>query len=283
MFETARAQKRLRSFVERDPRTIAAKAEIMFDHFLNQIVKTKKLKGKAKAMVVTQSINSAIRYYQALRKLLEAKGNPFKILIAFSGEKEVDGISYTEAGMNGVSESDTRDEFDKDEFRLLVVANKYLTGFDQPKLTAMYVDKKLQGVTAVQALSRLNRANKKLGKRPEDLFVLDFFNEAEEIKIAFDPFYTSTSLSGPTDVGVLHDLMDMLEIVGVYTFDEAIHFTEQYFDGVEAEQLSPLVDAPAERFDRNLEDLDKAFTDRWPASSIFRYCSGSSCIGSSNS
>jgi type I restriction enzyme R subunit len=118
--------------------------------------------------------------------------------------------------------------------------------------------KKLQGVMAVQALSRLNRGNKKLGKRPEDLFVLDFFNQAEEIKVAFDPFYTSTSLSGPTDVGVLHDLMDMLESFGVYTFEEAIHFTEQYFKGVEAEQRSPLVDAPAERFDRNLEDAEKA-------------------------
>jgi type I restriction enzyme R subunit len=258
LFDTARAQKRLRSFVERDPRTIAAKAEIMFDHFFNQVVKTKKMKGKAKGMVVTQSINATIRYYQAIRKLLAAKGDPFKILVAFSGEKIVDGIPYTEAGMNGVSESDTRDEFDKDEFRLLVVANKYLTGFDQPKLTAMYVDKKLQGVTAVQALSRLNRANKKLGKRPEDLFVLDFFNQAEEIEVAFDPFYTSTSLSGRTDVGVLHDLMDMLESFGVYTFDEAIYFTEQYFAGVDGEQLSPLVDVPAERFDRNLEDMEKA-------------------------
>lgn len=258
LFETAKAQKRLRSFVERDPRTIAAKAEIMFDHFLHQVVKTKKLKGKAKGMVVTQSIDSAIRYYQALRKLLEEKGNPFKILIAFSGEKIVDGIPHTEASLNGFPEADTRDHFDTDDYRLLVVANKYLTGFDQPKLTAMYVDKKLQGVLAVQALSRLNRANKKLGKRPEDLFVLDFFNEADEIKTAFDPFYTSTSLSGSTDVGVLHELTDLLEGYGVYTFDEAIHFTEQYFAGVDGEQLSPLVDAPAERFDRNLEDEEKA-------------------------
>lgn len=258
LFKTAKAQKRLRAYVERDDRTIGAKAEVMFEHFFNQVVKTKKLKGKAKGMVITQSIEAAIRYYKALRKLLTAKGEPFKILIAFSGEKEVDGLAYTEAGMNGFSESDTREKFDTDDYRLLVVANKYLTGFDQPKLTAMYVDKKLQGVLAVQALSRLNRANKKLGKRPEDLFVLDFFNEAEEIKGAFDPYYTSTSLSGSTDVGVLHDLMDMLEAFSVYTFEEAIHFTEQYFAAVDGEELSPLVDAPAERFDRNLEDEEKA-------------------------
>jgi type I restriction enzyme R subunit len=218
LFETAKAQKRLKAYVEREKRTIATKAEVMFDHFFNQVVKPKKLRGKAKGMVITQSIASAIRYYQALRGLLEKNGHPFKILIAFSGEKKVDGIAYTEAGMNGFSESDTRDQFDTDDYRLLVVANKYLTGFDQPKLTAMYVDKKLQGVMAVQALSRLNRANKKLSKRPEDLFVLDFFNEADEIKTAFDPFYTSTSLSGPTDIGVLHDLMDILEEFQVYTF-----------------------------------------------------------------
>lgn len=160
----------------------------MLDHFINSVVKTKKLKGKAKAMVVTQSIESAIRYYQALNKLLDSIGNPFKIAIAFSGKKTVDGIEYSEAQMNGFSESDTREKFDEDEYRMLVVANKYLTGFDQPKLSAMYVDKKLLGVLAVQTLSRLNRSANKLDKRTEDLFVLDFFNSVEDIKNSFGRF-----------------------------------------------------------------------------------------------
>ncbi len=257
-FQSDKAQARLKAFVESDARTIEAKAGVMLDHFHDQVVKPGKLMGRAKGMVVTQSIRSAIRYYLAIKELLRAKGEPFRILIAFSGEKIVDGIPYTEAGMNGFPESETRDAFDRDEYRLLIVANKYLTGFDQKKLTAMYVDKKLQGVLAVQALSRLNRANKKLKKRPEDLFVLDFFNTAEEIKTAFDPFYRGTSLSGPTDVSVLHDLIDALDGYGIYTWQEVIHFTEQFFAGVDGEVLSPLVDVVAERFDRQLEEDQKA-------------------------
>jgi len=176
LFDTGKAQKKLRAYVENHQQTINTKAEIMLDHFIPQVVNTKKLRGKAKAMVVTLNIEAAIRYYKAITRIIDAKGNPFKALIAFSGNKEVDGVEYTEAEMNGFSESDTRDKFDEDEYRILVVANKYLTGFDQPKLSAMYVDKKLQGVLAVQALSRLNRSSPKLGKRTEDLFVLDFFN-----------------------------------------------------------------------------------------------------------
>lgn len=259
-FESVRAQKRLKAFVERDPRTIATKADIMLDHFVDQVVKPKKLRGKAKAMVVTQSITSAINYYLALRRGLEERGNPFKLLVAFSGTKEVSGIEYTEAGLNGFAESETRERFDEDDFRILVVANKYLTGFDQPKLTAMYVDKKLTGVQAVQALSRLNRAHNKLGKRAEDLFVLDFFNTAEDIKAAFDPFYTVTSLSGPTDVSVLHDLLDELQLVGVFAWEEVTEFSVAYFRGVPGEELSPLIDRPAARFNEglDLEDDEKA-------------------------
>ena len=260
-YDAVRAQKQLKGFVERDPRTIATKAEIMLDHFLQQVVRPKKLRGKAKAMVLTQSIASAVRYYLALRRLLQERGEPFKLLVAFSGTKEVDGIEYTEAGLNGFGESETRDRFDEDEYRLLVVANKYLTGFDQPKLSAMYVDKRLQGVLAVQALSRLNRANTKLEKRPEDLFVLDFFNTAEEIKASFDPFYTVTSLSGPTDVSVLHDLLDELEVVGVFGYEEVSEFAVAYFRNTPAEELSPLIDRPATRFNDTLELKDDEKAD----------------------
>lgn len=216
LFESTKAQKKLRAFVERDPRTIATKAEIMLDHFMSQVVNKKLLKGKAKGMVVTQSIESAINYYLAIKDILKTKGKPFDVVIAFSGKKTINGIEYSEDSLNGFAEKDTKDKFDEDNYRLLVVANKYLTGFDQPKLTTMYVDKKLQGVLAVQALSRLNRSANKLGKRTEDLFVLDFFNTIEEIKEAFDPFYTSTTLSGATDVNVLHELKASLDDSGVY-------------------------------------------------------------------
>jgi len=159
--------------------------------------------------------------------------------------------------MNGFPESDTRDRFDEDDYRLLVVANKYLTGFDQPKLTTMYVDKKLQYVLAVQALSRLNRSAPKLGKRTEDLFVLDFFNDVADIKAAFDPFYTVTTLSSATDVNVLHELKGSLDQIGVYEWQEVEDFVTRYFAGEDAQTLSPLIDKAADRFNEQLELPEK--------------------------
>ncbi len=267
LFDTVKAQKKLRAFVERDARTIATKADIMLEHFIQSVVNKKKLKGKAKGMVATQSIESAIRYYFALKRLLADKGSPFRIAIAFSGKKKVDGIEYSEDTINDFpSTLDTAKAtdpgyisdriaryFDMDEYRLLVVANKYLTGFDQPKLTAMYVDKKLQGVLAVQALSRLNRAADKLGKKTEDLFVLDFFNSTEDIKKAFDDFYTATTLSKATDVNVLHELKSLLDDVGVYEWAEVVDFATKYFEGLEAAQfLSPILQIAEERFSHEL-------------------------------
>jgi type I restriction enzyme, R subunit len=261
LFDTARAQKKLKAFVERNPETIATKAEIMLDHFITKVVNTKKLKGKAKAMVVTQSIESAIRYYLAIQKQLKERGSPFKVAIAFSGKKIMNGIEYQEDGLNGFPEGETREKFNEDEYRMLVVANKYLTGFDQPKLTAMYVDKKLQGVLAVQALSRLNRAADKLGKKTEDLFVLDFFNSTEDIKAAFDPFYTATSLNKATDVNVLHELKSAMDDVGVYEWAEVEEFVGKYFEGVAAEELSVILQLAEERFNTELELDDKGKAD----------------------
>ena len=261
LFDTIKAQKKLRAYVERHEQTIATKAEIMIDHFISRIVNTKKLKGQAKAMLATQSIEAAIRYYFAIQNLLKAKGNPFKVLIAFSGKKIVDGIEYSEDSINGFAEKDTRDKFNEEEYRILVVANKYLTGFDQPKLTAMYVDKKLQYVMAVQALSRLNRSADKLGKKTEDLFVLDFFNSTDDIKESFDPFYTATSLSRATDVNVLHELKSNMDDVGVYEWQEVEDFVEKYFKGVNAQELSPIIDFAADRFNSGLELDDSAKAD----------------------
>ncbi len=261
LFDTKKAQKKLRAYVERHQQTIGTKAEIMMEHFITKVYNTKKLKGKAKAMVVTQNIESAIRYYFAIKSILKEKGNPFKIAIAFSGKKMVDGLEYTEADLNGFAEKDTRDYFDSDDYRILVVANKYLTGFDQPKLCTMYVDKKLQGVLAVQALSRLNRSADKLGKKTEDLFVLDFFNEVIDIKAAFDPFYTSTTLSGATDVNVLHELKGTLDDVGIYEWEEVEEFVARYFNGADAQQLSPIIDQAAQRFNHELELSDEKKAD----------------------
>lgn len=256
-FDSKKAQKRLKAYVERSQQTIDIKAEVMLEHFISQVFNRKKLKGKAKGMVVTQNIETAIRYFKALNRLLNERGNPFNIVIAFSGSKVVDGVEYTEAEMNGFAESDTKDYFDKDEYRLLVVANKYLTGFDQPKLCTMYVDKKLTGVLCVQALSRLNRSADKLGKRTEDLFVLDFFNTTEDIKAAFDPFYTSTTLSQATDVNVLHELKMQLDEVGVYEQEEVNRFTEGYFTNLDIQQLSSIIDVAVNRFDLELEQAEK--------------------------
>ena len=271
----------LRQAVERDPKTIQAKAEVMLNHFDAKIYRNHKLKGKAKAMVVTKDIECAILYYKALCNLIEEKKIPFKILIAFSGAKRLSdnvsifgqsdeydykdygfkaaeprtayGTEYTEAGLNGFPDKETAENFDADDYRILVVANKYLTGFDQPKLCAMYIDKPLDGVLAVQALSRLNRSAPELGKLSEDLFILDFYNTKEGIKDAFDPFYTSTTLSEATDVNILHQLKNTLLTFGVFDMDEVDAFMELYIHGAEADQWAPILDACAERFNVEIE------------------------------
>jgi type I restriction enzyme R subunit len=275
LFDTVKAQKKLRAFVEQNKQTIATKADIMLEHFVTKLVNTKKLKGKAKAIVAAQSIESAIYYYFELKKLLEERGSPFRIAIAFSGVKKLKGIEYTEDSLNDfpahldtakpsdpgyISDKIAR-YVDMDEYRILVVANKYLTGYDQPKLTAMYVDKKLQGVIAVQALSRLNRSADKLGKKTEDLFILDFYNTTEDIKKSFDPYYTATSLSKATDINVLHELKTSLDDLGVYEWSEVEDFVTKYFKGVNGQELSPIIDIAAERFNLTLELEEKTKAD----------------------
>ena len=277
-YNNERAQKKLRGAVERDPKTIAAKADVMLTHFDAKVFRSHKLKGKAKAMVVTKDIECAIKYYQALNRIVMDKELPYKILIAFSGEKrlqqqeasiypitenlygsiaaEESGTAwsdYTEAGMNGFPDSQTAEKFDSDDYRILVVANKYLTGFDQPKLCAMYVDKPLAGVLAVQALSRLNRSAPDLGKLSEDLFILDFYNTQDDIKDAFDPFYTSTTLSEATDVNILHELKNTLLSFGVFDMDEVDAFIGLYIHGANADQWAPIIDAAADRFNFEID------------------------------
>lgn len=259
LFDTLTAQKKLRSYVEGHRETIEAKADIMVSHFIEQVCTAKKLKGQARAMIVTRNIESAIRYYFAVRTALKNHNAPFQAIVAFSGKKTVDGIEHTEDSLNGFPSKDIGENFRKDGYRILIVANKFLTGFDEPLLHTMYIDKRLQSVLAVQTLSRLNRSNAKMGK--QDTFVLDFFNSTEDIKTAFDPFYTATSLSEPTDVNVLHDLKDELDDVGVYEWHEVEQFNELFFQKAEAEQLSPIIDIAAARFSHELELEDKAKID----------------------
>jgi type I restriction enzyme R subunit len=245
-FDTIKAQKKLRAYVESHAQTIGTKAALMADHFLSQVVATKKLRGQARGMVITRNIESAIRYFFAIREELKKANAPFQAIVAFSGKKIVDGIEYTEEALNGFPSKDIPDKLagnvkaGETNYRLLVVANKFLTGFDEPLLHTMYVDKRLQGVLAVQALSRLNRCNAKMQK--QDTFILDFYNTAAEIKAAFDDFYTATSLTEPTDINVLHDLKDALDDAALYSEDDIEKFNELFFNGVDAEQLHPIID-----------------------------------------
>lgn len=209
-FEKSKAYRLAVSYADLHESGIEKKAELMVEHFRSQIEKL--IDGKAKAMIVTKSRLHAVRYYQALRDYLAKRGYPIKALVAFSGE--ING--ETESGLNGFPETQTADTFDEqDEYKFLVVANKYQTGFDQPKLAAMYVDKKLGGVGAVQTLSRLNRTC----PRKDNVFVLDFVNDAESIQEAFQPYYTSTILSESTDPNILYDLKRDLLNVGIFTME----------------------------------------------------------------
>lgn len=251
-FDAKKAQKKLKAYVEAHKQTIDSKAAWMVDHFLGQIVGTKKMRGQARGMVVTRNIRCAIRYFFAIREELEKANAPFKAIIAFSGKKKVDGIEYTEEALNGFPSKKIADKLSGDTekgempYRLLVVANKFLTGFDEPLLHTMYVDKRLQGVLAVQALSRLNRCNPKMLK--QDTCVLDFYNTAADIKTAFDPFYTATSLKEPTDVNVLHDLKDALEEVAIFETADVERFNRLYFNNVDSELLEPVIDETVDRF-----------------------------------
>ncbi len=260
-YDSERAQKKLRRYVEREPKTIRAKAEVMIAHFDAKMYRNHKLSGKAKALVVTKDIECAIRYYQALCDIKAEKKLPYNILIAFSDTKNIGGRDYTEAMINGFPESKTADEFEKDENRILVVANKYITGFDQPKLAAMYIDKPLNGVLAVQCLSRLNRSAPEQGKLSEDLFILDFYNTKEGIKEAFDHFFTATTLSEATDVNILHQLKATLLSIGVFDMEEVNDFIALYVHGAPADQFAPIIDRAADRFNNEIEWTENGKAD----------------------
>ena len=240
-FDKKRAQKKLRNFVEGNEYTIKRKAAMMVEHFHEKVIAKGKIGGQARAMVVTASIPRCIEYYYAITKLLAERHSPFKAIIAFSGEHKYQGQdpALTSAAINGFPDSKIPSEFKKDPYRLLIVADMFQTGFDEPLLHTMYVDKMLYDIKAVQTLSRLNRCHPK----KHDTFVLDFYNKPEDIQRAFSTYYKTTLLSDETDPNKLYDLIATMEEYQVYTAEEVEHLVNVYLDGAGRERIDPLLDA----------------------------------------
>ena len=249
-FDTKKAQKKLRRFVEGSDHAIRLKAEIMVDHFHNQVLAQHKIRGKARAMVVTNGIKRAIQYYLAIRDYLKERKSPYQALIAFSGEYEYGGSRVSEVLLNGFPSVEIGERFREDPYRFLVCADKFQTGYDEPLLHTMYVDKTLSSIKAVQTLSRLNRAH----PNKHDVFVLDFLNDTDTIRDAFSNFYRTTILSDETDPNKLHDLQADLDNVQVYSQEQIDAFVQQYLDGAEVDQLHPILDACAAVYKNELDE-----------------------------
>lgn len=250
-YDSAKAQSLLAGAAMLSPEAIAEKAEIMLRDFNEQVYGKKLLGGKARAMVVTHNIRCAIEYYRQLQRLCKAWHLRYEPLIAFSGTKEVDGEELSEESLNGFPDTRTAEQFDtNDAYRILVVANKYITGFDQPKLCAMYVDKKLRDVQAVQTLSRLNRCASDLGKTADTLSVIDFFNKQRDMAEAFSKYYTSLYLKGETDPNILHELRSFILASGIVTEEEVEEFAKLYYANAKAPEIAPLIDRSALRFNK---------------------------------
>lgn len=245
-YDKKKAQKKLKIFVESHEHAIAKKTAIMINHFMDTVIAKRKINGFAKAMVVTGSRRNAVKYKKAFDKYLQESIIPFKALVAYSGE--IDG--QTEQKLNGFSSSLIPSEFKKYENRFLIVANKYQTGFDQPLLHTMYVDKKLGGVGAVQTLSRLNRTAS--GKK--DTFVLDFVNSTDEIKASFKPYYISTTLGEATDPNKLFDLQNALDNYQVYSNAQVQEFSDKIITNGPIDQLHIILDSAAYIFRTKLDD-----------------------------
>ena len=243
-FEKKQAQKKLRAFVEGQPETIKQKSAIIVEHFHTQVIDKGKVGGQARAMVVTSSILRAIEFYYEIKRLLEERKSPYKAIVAFSGAKEYGGKQVTESDVNGFPSKDIEDNMETDPYRILIVADKFQTGYDQPLLHTMYVDKILTDVKAVQTLSRLNRCHPK----KNDTFVLDFANEAEAIQEAFQRYYKTTILSKETDPNKLNDLITEIESANIYTENDVQILNEKYWSGADREDIDPIINQSVERF-----------------------------------
>ena len=244
-YDKTKAAYLLKSFVDLHPHAINEKVRIMVEHFVAK--SQSEINGRAKAMIVTRSRLHAVRYKLAVDRHLAELGSPFKALVAFSGTVQDGGQSYTEPMMNGIPEAQTTRTFEAPEYRFLIVANKFQTGFDQPLLQTMYVDKKLGGVNAVQTLSRLNRTHP--GK--PGTMVLDFANESDNIQAAFQPYYETTILSEATDPNLLYEIQTQLKTFPVFTDEDVEGFARVYFGG----------EAPLDRLYAALAPVVERFSD----------------------
>ncbi len=249
-FDTKRAHRKLRRYVESNDYAIRLKAEIMVDHFHEQVSGLNKIGGEARAMVVTSGVERAIQYFHQIRDYLDERKSPYRAIVAFSGEHEYHGSTVTEASLNGFPSNAIPDRIQEHPYRFLVVADKFQTGYDEPLLHTMYVDKPLSGIKAVQTLSRLNRSHPK----KHDAFILDFLNDSDSIEFAFSDYYRTTILSGETDPNKLHDLAAALDEAEVYSVDHVESLVEQYLAGADVDQLHPILDACVARYKADLDE-----------------------------
>ncbi len=255
-FDTKKAKKKLRRYVESHDHAIRLKAEIMVDHFHEQVLAAGKIGGQARAMVVSSGIERAIQYFHAFKAYLAERKSPYQAIVAFSGEHEYEGEKVTEASLNGFPSKDIADTIQADPYRFLICADKFQTGYDEPLLHTMYVDKALAGVKAVQTLSRLNRAH----PQKHDCFVLDFQNNSEAITLAFQDYYRTTLLAEETDPNKLHDLKADLDAAQVYAPEQVQQLVALFLGGAERDKLDPTLDAcVAVYLDKLDEDQQVAF------------------------
>jgi type I restriction enzyme R subunit len=238
-FDTKKARKKLRKYVESHDHAIRLKAEIMVDHFHEQVLALNKIGGQARAMIVCSGIERAIQYFGAIRDYLQERKSLYRAIVAFSGEHEYGGAKVTESSLNGFPSNDIAARIQEDPYRFLVCADKFQTGYDEPLLHTMYVDKPLSSVKAVQTLSRLNRAH----PQKHDVFVLDFMNNSETIKYAFSDYYRTTILSEETDPDKLHDLKKALDEHQVYSPEQVESLVGLYLAGADRDKLDPILDA----------------------------------------
>ncbi len=249
-FDTKRAKKKLRRYVESHDYAIRQKAEIMIDHFHDEVIARHKIGGNARAMVVCSGIERAIQYYHSFCTYLEERKSPFKAIVAFSGEHEYGGKKVSEASLNNFPSMEIPDRFEDEPYRFLIVAEKYQTGFDEPLLHTMYVDKQLSDIKAVQTLSRLNRAH----PLKTDTFVLDFMNDSDVIQYAFNDYYRTTILSNETDPNKLHDLQASLDGYQVYGQQQIESVVAAFIQGEPREKIDPILDTCVVTYK---EDLDE--------------------------
>jgi len=222
----------------------------MVDHFHEQVIALNKIGGLARAMVVTNGIARAIQYYFAISKYLKERKSPYEAIVAFSGEHEYGGKKVTEASLNGFPSANIAEKIVEDPYRFLICADKFQTGYDEPLLHTMYVDKMLMGIKAVQTLSRLNRAHPK----KHDVFVLDFQNDIDTIKESFADYYRSTILADETDPDKLHDLKSALDAHQIYSEYQIDEFVERYLGGSARDALDPILDACVADYKNELDE-----------------------------